>query len=61
MSRPTKRDLEEFKGYLRNCTDRQVQGVIDKETEAKRWAYANLAYDERIRRMLAKHGMNYDG
>lgn len=40
------RDMREFIGYLRNCTDRQVQGVYDKEREAGRDEYALLAFTE---------------
>lgn len=44
------RDISEFTGYLRQCTDRQVQGVFDKEREAKRYGYAALARIEAERR-----------
>lgn len=27
----TEKDRKEFKEYLRNCTDRQVYGVLEKE------------------------------
>ena len=46
----TKRDREEFKGYLANCTDRQVYGVYEKEKAAGRKAYANLALEEMRKR-----------
>jgi hypothetical protein len=46
----TQRDKDDFAGYLRNCTDRQVQGVYDKERAANRRAYANLAVAEASRR-----------
>ena len=39
-------DIRDFAGYLRNCTDAQVQGVYDKERKAGRWAYAELALIE---------------
>lgn len=39
----TAKDISEFRGYLKNCTDRQVQGVFDKETLAGRADYAELA------------------
>jgi hypothetical protein len=42
----TQREKDGFAGYLRNCTDRQVQGVYDKEKGAGRRAYANLAVAE---------------
>jgi hypothetical protein len=46
----TKRDRQEFVGYLRNCTDWQVAGVWQKERKAKRWAYARLAEAEALKR-----------
>jgi hypothetical protein len=48
----TNRDEEEFRGYLRNCTDAQVQGVWEKEVRANRKAYAELAKDEGYRRNI---------
>jgi hypothetical protein len=46
----TASDMREFSGYLRNCTDRQVQGVYDKEKAADREEYAELAKLEADRR-----------
>lgn len=40
------RDLREFRGFLRNATDRQVQGIYDKEKRAGRDAFAELAVSE---------------
>lgn len=48
----TKKDREEFIAYLRACTDKQVQGVFEKETSAGRRAYANLARQEAERREI---------
>jgi hypothetical protein len=48
--RITDQDKQEFRGYLRACTDAQVQGVYDKETSAGRKVYAALAVDEAARR-----------
>jgi len=48
-------DIRDFSGYLRNCTDRQVQGVYDKEKNAGRDGYAELAINEAARR-----GINLD-
>ena len=48
-------DIRDFSGYLRNCTDRQVQGVYDKEKTAGREPYAELAINEAHRR-----GINLD-
>lgn len=39
------RDIREFLGYLAGCTDSQLLGVYDKEKEAGREAYAELAAD----------------
>lgn len=47
-----KQDREEFKQYLRQCTDRQVYGVLEKETDAGRDDYAELARNELERRGL---------
>lgn len=46
----TRKDKTEFEGYLRNCTDKQVQGVYDREKEARRMDYAALAVSEAERR-----------
>lgn len=43
-------DRSEFQLYLRQCTDRQVQGVLDKEEDAGREDYAELARTELERR-----------
>jgi hypothetical protein len=40
----TNREKSEFRGYLRNCTNNQVQGVYDKE-KAGRLVYARLAVE----------------
>jgi hypothetical protein len=45
-------DIRDFCGYLRNCTDAQVRGVYEKETNAGRDAYAALAQAEADRRGL---------
>lgn len=49
----TEKDRIEFKEYLRNCSDRQVYGVLEKEKAAGRQDYAELAQDELERRGLA--------
>jgi hypothetical protein len=46
----TAQDMREFRAYLRICTDRQVQGVYEKERDAGREAYAELARAEAERR-----------
>lgn len=49
----TAQDRREFIDYLHNCTDSQVQGVLEKETAAGRSDYAELAQAEKERRGLA--------
>ena len=44
------KDIREFRGFLRNATDRQVQGIYDKEKRAGRDDYAELAVAEAERR-----------
>jgi hypothetical protein len=44
------RDIREFRGFLRQATDRQVQGIYDKEKGAGRDDYAELAVAEAERR-----------
>ena len=39
-------DMKDFNGYLRACTNRQIQGVFDKERKAGREDYAELARTE---------------
>lgn len=46
----TARDMREFAGYLRQCTDAQVRGVYEKERDAGREDYAVLAEIEAARR-----------
>lgn len=48
----TAKDRNEFNQYLRNCTDRQVHGVLEKEQSAGRDDYAELAQAELERRGL---------
>jgi hypothetical protein len=48
----TTQDRKEFEGYLRQCTDRQVYGVLAKERRAGRADYADLARNELARRNL---------
>jgi len=45
-------DIRQFADYLRQCTDRQVRGVYEKERKAGRDAYATLAEIEGERRGL---------
>lgn len=49
----SKKDRAEFIGYLRVCSDRQVEGVLEKETNAGRTGYSELASAEMQRRGLA--------
>jgi hypothetical protein len=46
----TAKDIREFNAYLQQCTDRQVQGVYDKEKAAGRDEYVALAEAEAQRR-----------
>ena len=48
----TKREREEFVQYLKQCPDRQVRGVHEKEERAGREDYAALAHAEWIARDL---------
>jgi len=52
------RDIREFRGFLRNATDRQLKGIYDKEMRAGRHAYAELVVDEADRRGI---GLLEDG
>lgn len=45
----------DFLAYLKQCTDNQVLGVLDKERKAERWSYAALAVAE-----AEKRGLDYD-
>jgi hypothetical protein len=42
----TAKDIREFNGYLAACTDRQVQGVYEKESAAGREEYVALVEAE---------------
>jgi hypothetical protein len=46
-------DIRDFRGFLRNATDRQVQGIYEKEKRAGRDEYAELAIAEAERRGIA--------
>lgn len=50
--RASKRDRDEFRAYLRQCSDSQVFGVYTKEIVAGRRIYAQLAQAEAVRRGL---------
>lgn len=52
LSKWTKQDSAEFAKYLRQCTDSQVLGVLDKEQAAGRRACIRLAELEAARRGL---------
>jgi hypothetical protein len=49
----TEQDRREFNAYLRNCSNSQVEGVLEKEKSAGRRDYAALAQEELERRGLA--------
>lgn len=42
----TKKDKTEFNAYLKNCTDRQLEGVLEKERSAGRTEYVALTKQE---------------
>lgn len=46
-------DIREFNGYLRQCTDRQLAGVLEKEIAANREEYTELTKAEACRRGFA--------
>lgn len=48
----TAQDMREFRGYLKQCSNAQVQGVYDKEKAAGRMDYAELAIAEAERRKI---------
>ncbi len=52
MAIVSNKDKAEFEQYLRQCTDRQVFGVRDRERDAKRRQYQALAEREIDRRGL---------
>jgi hypothetical protein len=45
----TAREANDFRGYLRNCTNDQVMAVLDKEREAGRpeWVLAAMEAEKR--------------
>ena len=47
------KDRREFATYLYFCTDRQVRGVYEKEREAHRYDYAELATIEADKRGIS--------
>ena len=47
---PSAQDIREFRAFLRQATDRQIQGIYDKEARAGRDDYAELAIAEAERR-----------
>lgn len=52
-NKTTESDKDDFRGYLRNCSDAQVKGVWEKETQANRRTYAALAIAEAERRNIS--------
>lgn len=48
----TAQDIREFRLYLAACTNRQVEAVFNKEHDAGREAYAELARTEAEERGL---------
>ena len=52
----TAKDIREFRDYLKACTDRQVQGVYEKERDAGCEEYVELARAEAERRGIELAG-----
>ncbi len=50
------RDIWEFSGFLRNASDRQLQGIFDKEKRAGRDEYVEATRDEAGRRGVDLEG-----
>lgn len=46
----TSKNRDDWKAYLRQCTDAQVRGCYEKERAANRRAFAQLCMDEAARR-----------
>ena len=46
MDTPTAQDLREFRQYCKQCTDSQLKAVFEKERDAKREHYADIAWAE---------------
>ncbi len=42
----TAQDIKEFSEYLKNCTDKQIHGVCEKEKTARREDYVELTLSE---------------
>lgn len=53
------RDIREFRGFLRQATDRQVQGIYNKEKRAGRDDYAELAIAEAETRGIVLDEINH--
>lgn len=51
-------DYDNFRLYLKQCSDRQVYGVWERERQADRNDYASLAVAELERRGLDLYGMH---
>jgi len=54
------KDIRDFRGFLRNASDSQVQGIYDKERHAGRNDYAELAAAEADRRGISLDVGDYD-
>ena len=53
MSAPSQDDQDDFAGFCRQATDRQLPAILDKERTAGRAEYARIAAAEMDRRGLA--------
>ena len=52
-------DIRDFRGFLRNASDSQVQGIYEKERSAARDEYAELALAEAEGRGITLDGHHY--
>lgn len=44
----TRKDMIEFTMFLKQASDRQIQGIYDKEASAGRWEYVGLVLQEAL-------------
>lgn len=52
MEKTLGEDMEDFMGYLKQCTNAQVRGVYEKEKKANRIHFAVLARAEAEKRRI---------
>ncbi len=54
VSVPSKANRDDFRGYCRNATTRQLHGIIEKEEDGAKRSPERAAYAEIARAELAK-------